>query len=60
MITIYESERLISLIRDKNLKQNINGIHFSFDLKNQEIIPISTHYIYEGRQEQFNILPRLV
>lgn len=59
MITIYESERLISLIRDKNLKQNINGIHFSFDLKNQEIIPISTHYTYEGRQEQFNILPRL-
>lgn len=60
MITIYESKRLISLIRDKNLKQNINGIYFSFDLKNQEIIPISAHHIYEGRQERFNILPRLV
>ncbi len=60
MITIYESERLIALIRDKNLKQNINEIHFSFDLKNQEIIPFLPHYTYEGRQEQLNILPRLI
>ena len=60
MITIYESERLISLIRDKNLKQNISGNYFSFNLERQEIIPISTHYAYEGRQEQFNILPRMI
>lgn len=60
MITIYESERLIALIRDKNLKQNINGIHFSFDLKNQEIVSISTRHIYKGRQEKLNILPRLI
>ncbi len=60
VITIYESERLISLIRDKNLKQNISGNYFSFNLKQQEIIPISTHYTYEGRQEQFNILPRMI
>lgn len=60
MITIYESERLVSLIRDKNLKQNISGNYFSFNLEQQEIIPISTHYAYEGRQEQFNILPRMI
>lgn len=59
MITIYESERLVSLIRDKNLKKNISGVNFSFNSTSQEIIPISTHYTYEGRQEQLNILPRL-
>ncbi|WP_258864868.1 DUF91 domain-containing protein [Helicobacter sp. MIT 14-3879] len=60
MITIYESERLIALIRDKNSKQNINGDNFSFNLKSQKIIPIFTNYIYSGRQEQLNILPRLI
>lgn len=60
MITIYESERLISLIRDKNSKQDIRGDSFSFDLESQEIVPISTSYIYEGRQEPFNVLPRLI
>ncbi len=60
MITIYESERLISLIRDKNSKQNINGNCFSFNSDKQEVVPISDYFNYSGRQEQFNILPRII
>lgn len=60
MITLYESERLIKLIRDKNLKQNLNGQNFSFDLLTQKIVAIQTSQVYNGRQENIDILPRLI
>lgn len=60
MITIYESERLIDLIRKKNSRQILFGNNFSFDKNNQKIINIERANKYEGRQDKINILPRLV
>jgi len=63
MITIYESERLCQLIRDKNGRQelNIDGKKLSFDKTDQKIVltdePANK---YAGRMEQIDILPRLV
>lgn len=60
MITIYESERLIKLIRDKNSRQVLDGKNFSFDLATQTIITTQNKQNYNGRQESINILPRLI
>ena len=60
MITIYESERLIKLIRDKNSRQVLDGQSFSFDLATQTIIATQNKQNYNGRQESINILPRLI
>ncbi len=62
MITIYESEKLCQLIRDKN---NKNVIHcadkmLSFDKDAQKIICLDTPpNKYAGRKDKLNILPRL-
>jgi predicted RNA-binding protein len=60
MITIYESERLFELLRDKNSRQPLSGEHFTFDIKNQEIKEDSIIHNYTGRKEKVNILPRLI
>lgn len=63
MITIYESERLIDLIRKKN---NLNSFpskikDFSYDCDSNTIVSISNHNNqYTGRQVPINILPRLI
>ena len=62
MITIYESERLIDLIRKKN---NFNSFSskikdFSYDCDSNTIVSISNHNQYTGRQVPINILPRLI
>ena len=59
MITIYESERIFKLIRDKNNKITLNSKFFSFDTTSQEIIK-SPSTLYSGRTEQINLLPRLL
>lgn len=59
MITIYESERIFKLIRDKNNKTTLNSEFFSFDTTSQEIIK-SSRTEYSGRKEQINLLPRLL
>ncbi len=59
MITIYESERIFKLIRDKNNKITLNSEFFSFDITSQEIIKSSLTE-YSGRKEQINLLPRLL
>lgn len=59
MITIYESERLFKLLRDKNNRQTLNANNFTFNRDNQEIIVNNTTNNYEGRKEPINILPRL-
>jgi len=59
MITIYESERLFKLLRDKNNRQTLSGSDFTYDLASQEIRPGTTHHNYSGRRESINILPRL-
>ncbi|MFH0941575.1 MAG: hypothetical protein V1823_00900 [Chloroflexota bacterium] len=60
MITVYESERLFKLLRDKNDRQTLEGVNFTFDVPSQEIHLSTTPQVYSGRQEQIDILPRLI
>ncbi|MBL7197651.1 MAG: DUF91 domain-containing protein [Candidatus Omnitrophica bacterium] len=60
MITIYESERLFKLLRDKNNRQKLNGLKFTYDFPEQEIILAKTSHAYTGRKEPIDILPRLI
>lgn len=60
MITIYESERLIKLIRDKNSRSMLESENFSFDLNTQEIIISNYKQEYTGRKNPINILPRMI
>jgi len=60
MITIYESERLFKLLRDKNNRQTLSGQKFTFDVQTQEIKQDNTTYNYTGRKEKINILSRLI
>lgn len=60
MITIYESERLIKLIKDKNNSKTLNCNSLTFDTDKQEIIADNSKYNYTGRKENINILPRLI
>lgn len=59
MITIYESERLFKLLRDKNKRQILNGPNFTYDFSAQEITLDKTAHRYTGRKEPIDILPRL-
>jgi len=59
MITIYETERLFKLIRDKNKKKTLNCNGFTFNIDSQEI-KSSQPSSYIGRKEQINLLPRLL
>ncbi|PJE81158.1 hypothetical protein COU58_04000 [Candidatus Pacearchaeota archaeon CG10_big_fil_rev_8_21_14_0_10_32_42] len=60
MITIYETDRLFKLIRDKNNRQKINSQNFSYNMNNQKIISSETKQNYSGRKEEINVLPRLI
>lgn len=62
MITLYESERLINLIRTKNNRNTLSGQHFTFDTSSQSIVKDNSRqtFNYTGRQESFNLLPRLI
>lgn len=60
MITLYESDRLFKLLRDKNRRQTLSGQNFTLNVSTQEIsIGLSSHN-YTGRKEKINILPRLI
>ncbi|RJQ39924.1 MAG: DUF91 domain-containing protein [Dehalococcoidia bacterium] len=59
MITVYESEHLFQLLRDKNNHRPLEGADFTLDVENQEICLSSTPQVYSGRQERIDILPRL-
>ena len=63
MITIYEAERLMQLIRNKNGKKEINVGNkvLSFDREKQRLIILDgKQEDYIGRKEDINILPRMV
>jgi len=62
MITIYESERLFKLLRDKNNRQKLPGQKFTFNIETQEIEQDNTphNYNYTGRKDEIKILPRLI
>ena len=63
MITIYESERLCQLIRNKSNRTELdyNNKLLSFDLDNQKIVSLDKLLNkYSGKTEELNILTRLV
>ena len=60
MITIYESERLIKLIRDKNKRNVLNSIAYTFNEVTQQIETTQNTLQYNGRKETIKILPRLI
>lgn len=62
MITIYESEKLCQLIRNKNNRQEINTNHkISFNALNQKIIETNDQpNEYQGRKEEIHVLLRLI
>jgi len=63
MITIYESERLCQLIRNKNNRAviQVNNRTLSFDAESEKIISLpEPQKTYEGRSQEINILPRLL
>ncbi|AEA33377.1 endonuclease NucS [Hippea maritima] len=60
MITIYESERLINLIRNKNNRKSIKGQSYTFNKITQKIEVSTKFFSYNGRKEIINILPRLI
>ncbi|EAI1632657.1 DUF91 domain-containing protein, partial [Campylobacter jejuni] len=59
MITMYESDRLINLIRKKNNFVNLSYNRYSFDVYLQKIINTNFSLNYSDRMEKINILPRL-
>ena len=59
MITIYESERLFKLMRDKNNRQILRSKHLTFDNDSQEIIASNNRHNYTGRKEAIKIFLRL-
>lgn len=59
MITIYESERLFKLLRDKNSRIQLNGNSFTFDCSKQEIIISNNSHIYLGKKDPIDIFVRL-
>lgn len=59
MITIYESDRLFKLLRDKNERQTLKGLKFSYDNSSQKIMSSNDKKVYVGRKEAINILTRL-
>lgn len=62
MITIYEAERLISLIRNINNNKELNHKNRSltYDFNTCSIISTIEKFPYSGRTEPINILPRLI
>lgn len=63
MITHYEAERLLQLIRNKNERKELDysGNLLSFDSKSEKIISLGGKAnFYNGRQEEINLLPRLI
>ena len=62
MITLYEAERLVHLIRSKNGRQvlEVQDWTLSFDRDSQRIVLQDTaRRPYDGRQVALNLLPRL-
>ncbi|MGX3044134.1 DUF91 domain-containing protein [Helicobacter sp. T3_23-1056] len=60
MVTMFESDRLIGLIRAKNQGQRLAGQNFTFNANLQTIVPCQCQYNYIGRQQTIDILPRLI
>lgn len=63
MLTIYEEERLLQLIRNKNAGAHLNcdGRQAAFDKATQKIVRLNeSPPVYQGRRSPIDILPRLL
>lgn len=61
MITLYESERLIQIIRTANSRTSLSGLKFSFDHVTKKIVLSSHKHSYSGITTiNINVLPRLI
>jgi len=61
MITIYEAERLIHLIRTRNGRNTLTGTAFSYDSVSNKITTTTSRSIYAGNTTiTLNVLPRLI
>ncbi len=62
MITIYESERLMNLIRNENNNISLNCLtdSLTYDNSTYSIVTTTEKFSYVGRAEPINILPRLI
>ena len=61
MITLYESNRLIQLIRDKNKRIALNNTKgFTYNKDTNKIENIEFKNEYKGLIEKINLLPRLL
>jgi len=63
MLTIYEEERLLQLIRNKNAGEHLDceGRQTAFDKATQKIVRLNeSPQTYQGRQNSIDILPRLL
>lgn len=60
MITLYESDRLFKLLRDKNSRQELISASYTYDFSKQEIAANIKAHNYTGRNVTINILPRLI
>lgn len=60
MIMDYEYNDLLAKLKSKNNNSKLEGTYFSFDASKNEITNTSIINTYVGRQEQLDILPRLL
>jgi hypothetical protein len=60
MLTLYESDRLINLIRNKNQRNTLEWNNFSFNVDEEKIIATENNLEYTWWSENINILPRLI
>lgn len=62
MVTIYEADRLISLIRSENNNKELkySNCGLSYDSRAHQIVQTKQIKKYTGRIEKINILPRLI
>ncbi|MBU2511991.1 DUF91 domain-containing protein [bacterium] len=60
MITIYESERLVRLLSNKNQRGTLGGQKFTYDAGVQEIKKDTASHSYTGHKTDIDVLPRLI
>ncbi|MCB0456160.1 MAG: hypothetical protein KDC91_00320 [Flavobacteriaceae bacterium] len=61
MITLYESERLIQIIRTANSRTSLSGLKFTFNTATKEVESSSHAHSYSGITiTNINVLPRLI
>lgn len=63
MITSYEADRLLHLLRNKNSRTELDcrGMALAFNADSQSIAAVrAPRHVYQGRREPIDIVPRLI